>query len=156
MANETKTTRQVILYLLVGGGTALFELGAFEILYAFAGLDVSLSNVIAVFLATALNFALNGTVTFRSSSNLARSVVLYVVLFAFNTTFSTLAITQLTILGFPAVLAKLGTMGCIVGVRTLSSHGILSSIKKWFSPNTAQSEASLASSLSSAPFERIR
>ena len=114
MANETKTTRQVILYLLVGGGTALFELGAFEILYAFAGLDVSLSNVIAVFLATALNFALNGTVTFRSSSNLARSVVLYVVLFAFNTTFSTLAITQLTILGFPAVLAKLGTMGCIV------------------------------------------
>ena len=40
--------------------------------------------------------------------------MLYLVLFAFNTTFSTLAITWLVSLGLHSAVAKLMTMVCIV------------------------------------------
>lgn len=109
-----KDTKQIVAYLLVGAGTALFELLVFTILFHRLGLSVAISNVTAVVLATALNFILNGTVTFKGSSNLLRSVFLYCLLFAFNTIFSTLTIGFLVSLGVPGVVSKFFTMICIV------------------------------------------
>lgn len=113
-SSEAKNIRQVIIYLLVGGGTALFELLLFQCLYAFFGIPSGIANVIAVLAATATNFLLNGTVTFRQSSNLLRSIVLYTALFCFNTTFSTITIILCEGLGGPVLIAKLCTMVCIV------------------------------------------
>lgn len=106
--------KQILVYLLVGGGTALLELAIFSLLYRLFLFDVSVSNVIAVLIATATNFMLNGTVTFKGSSNIYRSVILYTALFIFNTFFSTAAITMLSQAGAPAELVKVGTMVCIV------------------------------------------
>lgn len=114
MQSEKKTIRQVVVYLAVGGSTALLELAIFQMLYALSPLGPALSNIFAVVIATACNFALNGTVTFRSSSNLTRSIVLYLALFIFNTTFSTVVISWLIDLGFPSLISKLSTMVCIV------------------------------------------
>lgn len=111
---DKKRIVQILTYLAVGGGTALLELVVFSVLYYALILDPAVSNVIAVLIATATNFLLNGTVTFRGSSNLLRSVILYILLFLFNTCFSTFTISYFVSVGLPALGVKLFTMVCIV------------------------------------------
>ena len=77
-------------------------------------MGIAPSNIIALVASTAVNFTMNRSLAFKSSANPARSLVLYLVLFAFNTTFSTLAITWLVGLGVHSAVAKLMTMVCIV------------------------------------------
>ena len=110
---EQKTLRQIIFFLLVGGSSSLLELVVFWLLDSFSFLGMALSNVIAVIIATVYNFSLNGTVTFKGSSNVLRSAVLYLLLFAFNTFFSTAVISYFVSMGAPSVLMKIITMGCI-------------------------------------------
>lgn len=105
---------QLLRYVLVGGSSAAFELAAFQALYALAGVGIAASNIIALVASTTLNFTLNRSVTFKSAANPMRSLVLYLALFAFNTTFSTLGITKLVDLGVHSAIAKLMTMACIV------------------------------------------
>ncbi|TJW11344.1 GtrA family protein [Parvibacter caecicola] len=114
MRSEKRTPRQIALYLAVGASTALLELLLFEGLYLFVGVDVFWANVCAVVVATAANFALNGTVTFKGASNVLRSAVLYCALFILNTLFSSSVIAVLVGWGAPEYLAKLSTMVCIV------------------------------------------
>lgn len=108
-----KTVRQIIVYLAVGGGTALLELALFELLYEVLRLDVAPSNVTAVLIATATNFILNGKVTFGGSHNIVRSVVLYMLLFLFNLCFTTWAIGALVGLGIHSAAAKIMTQICV-------------------------------------------
>ena len=113
--SETSTTgRQGISYILVGGGTALLELGLFQLLYEIFGLTLQVSNVAATVVATATNFLLNRSVTFKSTSNPVRSAVLYCALFAFHTTVSTLAISAMVGLGLPSAIAKVIMQGSVV------------------------------------------
>lgn len=105
---------QVVRYAFVGGASAAFELVVFQALYALAGIGIAPSNIIALVASTAVNFTLNRSLAFKSTANPARSLVLYLVLFVFNTTFSTLAITWLVGLGVHSAVAKLMTMFCIV------------------------------------------
>ena len=97
---------QIVRYAFVGGASAAFELVVFQVLYALAGMGIAPSNIIALVASTAVNFTMNRSLAFKSS--------LYLVLFAFNTTFSTLAITWLVSLGLHSAVAKLMTMVCIV------------------------------------------
>ena len=105
---------QIVRYAVVGGASAAFELIVFQILYALAGMGIAPSNTIALVASTVVNFTMNRSLAFKSSANPARSLMLYLVLFAFNTTFSTLAITWLVGLGIHSAVAKLMTMVCIV------------------------------------------
>ena len=104
-----RNVRQVFAYLATGVGTALFELVLFWCLSDLLGLAVSVANICAVVAATALNFIVNRSVTFNSTSNLVRSAVLYVLLFLFNLAFSTYVITALTGLGANPVITKAAT-----------------------------------------------
>lgn len=106
--------RRIGLYLLVGGGTAVFELMLFSFLVIWFPDHLVICNVVAIVAATLLNFALNGRLTFQASSNLLRSLVLYLILFAFNTVFSSVAISIMVSNGIYAPVAKLTTMCCIV------------------------------------------
>ena len=105
--------KQFIRYLFIGGSTAIFELSLYTILRSLVHLSVSLSNVTAVVVATILNFLLNRNLAFKGSSNFTRSLILYIILFSFNTTFSTYAIIFMVKLGIVDTLAKLATMGLI-------------------------------------------
>lgn len=111
---EKRTFRQITSYLLVGGGTALLEVIIFQSLFLLTPMGVAPANIIAVIVATACNFALNGTITFRQSSNLLRSALLYLLLFCVNTAFSTSVINLAVASSVPSLFAKLFTMGCIV------------------------------------------
>lgn len=114
MSEPQSTKRQGVSYLLVGVGTALLELGLFQLLYKLVGLPVEVSNVCATLVATASNFLLNRNVTFASTSNPLRSLVLYCVLIVVNMTVSTLAIKAMVGMNVPSVLAKLLMQGCVV------------------------------------------
>lgn len=111
---EKKTLWQAIKYVLVGGSSAVIELLLFQLLSAVCGVPITYSNVIAVVVATAFNFLMSRNVTFKSTSNPARSLVLYLILFAFNTTFSTTFIAFLASCGVYPLLAKACSMACIV------------------------------------------
>lgn len=105
--------KQAMSYLLVGGSSALIELVLFQSLYAMAHLSVAPANIIAVIASTVFNFTVNHSVTFKSTGNPLRSLMLYLILFAFNMAFSTLAISWLVGFGVHSILAKLATMVCI-------------------------------------------
>lgn len=100
-----QTLRQGVAYLAVGGGTALLELGLFQLLLM-CGAPVVVANVAATVIATATNFLLNRGVTFKSTANPARSALLYIGLFVFNTAVSSAAITFAVGLGVMPALAK--------------------------------------------------
>lgn len=105
--------KQFIKYILVGGSTAAFELGVFTILRRAAHMDVAPANVIAVIMSTSLNFALNRGWAFKAASNLSRSIILYLILFFFNMTFTTSAISIMVGWNVPDIFAKLITMGMV-------------------------------------------
>ena len=105
---------QGVRYLLVGGSSALIELALFHLLHSVLSLAVAPANITAIVVATAYNFLLNRSFAFKSTSSPVRSLILYLILFAFNMAFSTIVIGALESIGVQATLAKLGTMCCIV------------------------------------------
>ncbi|MBL4932611.1 GtrA family protein [Clostridium paridis] len=100
-------------YLLVGGSTALLELLLYTFFRKIIYLDLSISNIAAVFIATVFNFIINRGWAFKNSSNIYRSIVLYIILFIANTTFSTNAIVFMVRLGVLDIIAKFITM-CMI------------------------------------------
>lgn len=114
MREKKVIARQGALYLFVGAATALLELVLFQFLYACGVMDVAPANVTAVLVSTAVNFLVNGNVTFKGTRNPLKSLVKYIILFAFNTVFSTVVISLLVSIGWPSLVAKMLTMLCIV------------------------------------------
>jgi putative flippase GtrA len=113
-AEKKKLLHQGFFYLVVGITSALIELVLFQVLYTLIGLDYAPSNIIALTTSTAYNFVLNGRVTFKGVQNKVRCLIKYLLLFAFNTTFTTCAIGFLLGFGWPSIIAKLCTMACVV------------------------------------------
>lgn len=104
--------KSAIKYLVVGGSTALLELMFFS-LFSFV-LPLAVSNVFAVVISTICNFLLNKFWSFNQRNWSNRSLVLYILLFLFNTSFSSIFITVLAGLGVIPVFAKIISMACIV------------------------------------------
>lgn len=105
---------QGIRYILVGLSSAVIELILFQGLFTVIGWGVAPSNITAVVCSTTFNFLMSRNWTFQGSSNALRSLLLYLLLFVFNATFTTFAIAFMVDGGVPSLLAKLGTMGCVV------------------------------------------
>ena len=113
--NEQKSlVRQGLSYVLVGGTSALLELGVSQLCYAFFHLDHTIANPIAAVVAMIYNFTLNRNLTFKSSSNPARSAVLYLLLWAFNLFVTTTVIGFLLNAGVHSAVAKLLTQAMVV------------------------------------------
>jgi putative flippase GtrA len=114
LLHNKQLLRQGFFYVVVGTTSALIELVLFQILYSLIGLNYATSNITALTTSTAYNFLLNGRVTFKGVSNKVKCLIKYLILFAFNSTFTTLAIGFLLGLGWHSLIAKLATMCCVV------------------------------------------
>jgi putative flippase GtrA len=101
---------QLVKYLIVGASSAIFELLLFTFTRRIVDLNLTSSNVIAVTTATIFNFLVNRGWSFKASSKLTRSLILYLVLFSINIVFSTNAIAVMVKLGVIDIGAKLITM----------------------------------------------
>lgn len=103
-----------VKYLFVGGSSALLELILFRTIVAANFTTLVVANVTAVVIATFYNYVLNKRWSFNSRKWSTRSLVLYLTLFAINTTFSSVFITNAGKMGIEPTFAKLFTMSCIV------------------------------------------
>lgn len=109
-----KSVIQAVKYLFAGGSAAIIELSIFFVLSSVLTFSPVILNLVAVAISTAYNFAFNRSVTFRSSGNMTRSLVLYVVLLVFNTIFSSTVIAVLGDWGVTPIIAKILSMCCTV------------------------------------------
>jgi putative flippase GtrA len=113
-SSSSSVVKQGFRYVATGIASALIELLLFLGLYEALRVPVAIANVIALVVATTFNFSVNKTWSFKSSSGIGKSLIKYLILFAFNLCFSTFAIVLLVDTGLPSVFAKLLTMACIV------------------------------------------
>ena len=105
-----KTLWQLVKYCSVSFTQTFVELGTFTLLRIF--LPFASANAIAVACSATYQFLMNRNLTFKSSSNFTRSVVLFVLMWVWNFAFSTFAINTLSGMGWDASLVKFITMGC--------------------------------------------
>ena len=119
MGDSTDIKRDIkgqgFFYLLIGTLSALIDFSVFQLLYSVFGIDVAFSNPVALIVSTVFHFSANRTVTFQSTSNPLRSIVLYTILLAFNMAVSTVMITVLIGLGIHSALAKVAMQVCVAG-----------------------------------------
>ena len=78
-------------YMGVSATQTIVEYATFAILHLI-GVPSQIANGIAVVCSATYNFVMNRNVTFKSSNNFTRSVALFVLLWIWNFTFSTLLI----------------------------------------------------------------
>ena len=106
---------QFVKYLVIGGGTYLLELGLYSLFYYQFHLSAPVAKIPANVLAATVNFTLNGTLAFRATGHVMRSVMLYLALYLINLVFQFFAIALLVDqLRVPAFFSNLVTQTCVV------------------------------------------
>ena len=104
--------RTPLPYLMVSATQTLVEFGSFTLLHLLT-VPSTIANAVAIVLSASYNFLMNRNVTFKSSSNFTRSVILLITLWAWNYLFGSTMLTWLPRnLGWNAILVKFLTMGC--------------------------------------------
>lgn len=83
---------QFIRYLVTGFSSFGLEYGIFFVMYYFMDIYEVIANSTSIFIAFWFNFLLNRFWSFKSKGDLGKQVVQYLMLFAFNMTFSNLFI----------------------------------------------------------------
>ena len=103
--------RQLFSYGGVSAMQTFVEFGVFGVLQL-AGLPFRLANAVAVFCSGSFNYVMNRNVTFKSSSNYARSIAMFVAMYCWNLLFSNLMMAWIPgLLGWPTMVVKIVTMG---------------------------------------------
>lgn len=104
--------RTLLPYLMVSATQTLVEFGSFTLLHLLT-VPSTIANAVAIVLSASYNFLMNRNVTFKSSSNFTRSVILFITLWSWNYLFGSTMLTWLPLnLGWNAILVKFLTMGC--------------------------------------------
>ena len=103
---------QVMKYYGVSFTQTFVEFGVFAALHGL-GMEASIANIFAIACSGSYNFIMNRNVTFKSSSNLTRSIILFVLLYCWNLLFSSTCLAILPAnFGWNTTLVKLLTMCC--------------------------------------------
>lgn len=115
MPTDGKPKNGIVRQLFSYGGVSVMqtfvEFGVFAVLQL-AGLPFRLANAVAVFCSGSLNYVMNRNVTFKSSSNYARSIAMFVAMYCWNLLFSNLMMAWIPgLLGWPTMVVKIVTMG---------------------------------------------
>ena len=101
-------------YVGVSATQTIVEYATFAILHLI-GVPSQIANGIAVVCSATYNFVMNRNVTFKSSSNFTRSVALFVLLWIWNFTFSTLLIGWMPGATLSPYVVKFIAMACQFG-----------------------------------------
>ncbi len=70
MRIDRRLIRQIVLYGLIGGGSASLDLAIFTFLYETAGVNELLANVISVHCGIAVSFILNSQYNFKKTDKI--------------------------------------------------------------------------------------
>lgn len=112
--------RSFILYLVIGGGAVVIDVGVFWLLDAFTNLNVIICNSCSVFAAMIYSFFLNAHFNFRTTDGLLLRFVGFAIVTAIGFIVSSLALwLEVEVLGLPAVLSKCLTLPLVLIVQFL-------------------------------------
>lgn len=114
MKIDKELFQQGLKYVISGMTSAAVELVFFSALYYLLRFPIGFASPISLVISTMLNYILNSRWSFKGSSNMRRSTILYFTLFAFNTCFSSFASQWLATFNLQPMLIKVITMACIV------------------------------------------
>jgi len=103
-----QSLREAFSYFLVSFSQTFVEFGAFALLQLLA-FPSPIPSACSIFVSGSWNFMLNRNITFKSTSNYARSIVLFILLYCWNFVFLNL---MLNVLPWDPMLTKLFTMAC--------------------------------------------
>ena len=78
-----QSLREAFSYFLVSFSQTFVEFGAFALLQLLA-LPAPIPSACSIFVSGSWNFMLNRNITFKSTSNYARSIVLFILLYCWN------------------------------------------------------------------------
>ena len=107
-----KTGRELASYVGVSATQTLVEFGTFTLLHL-AGLPNPVPSVASIAVSGTYNFVMNRNLTFKSTSNLPRSIVLFILLYLWNFVFLQLMLSILPgAFGWDPVGVKFFTMMC--------------------------------------------
>lgn len=107
-----KTLRELVSYFGVSATQTVVEFGAFTVLQLM-NLSNPVPSVASIVCSGTYNFVMNRNLTFKSTSNLPRSVVLFILLYVWNFVFLQLMLGILPgALGWSPVGIKFFTMMC--------------------------------------------
>lgn len=107
-----KTGRELASYVGVSATQTLVEFGTFTLLHL-AGLPNPVPSVASIAVSGTYNFVMNRNLTFKSTSNLPRSIVLFILLYIWNFVFLQLMLSILPgAFGWDPVGVKFFTMMC--------------------------------------------
>lgn len=107
-----KTGRELVSYFGVSATQTLVEFGTFTLLHL-AGLPNPVPSVASIAVSGTYNFVMNRNLTFKSTSNLPRSIVLFILLYLWNFVFLQLMLSILPgAFGWDPVGVKFFTMMC--------------------------------------------
>lgn len=113
-SKQSDILSQGFRYVIVGVASALFELTVFSALYYIVHISAAWASPVSLLCSTVLNFVLSKNWSFKGSSSMSRSLLLYAVLLCFNSIFTSIATQFLIDIEVPALFAKLSTMCCVV------------------------------------------
>ncbi|WP_298047524.1 GtrA family protein [uncultured Bifidobacterium sp.] len=103
--------RQLFGYYGVSIMQTFVEFGVFALLQL-AGAPFRIANTAAVFCSGSFNYAMNRSITFKSSSNHIRSIAMFTAMYCWNLLFSNLMMSWIpSQLGWPTMAVKIITMG---------------------------------------------
>ena len=105
-------------YVGVSATQTIVEYATFAILHLI-GVPSQIANGIAVVCSATYNFVMNRNVTFKSSSNFTRSVALFVLLWIWNFTFSTLLIGWVLLDAILNIFPEKYTHWAVLGIMLL-------------------------------------
>ena len=112
--------RSFILYLIIGGGAVVIDVGVFWLLDAFTNLNVIVSNSVSVFMAMIYSFFLNAHFNFRTTDGLFLRFIGFAVVTGIGFVVSSLALwLEVEVLGLPAVVSKILTLPLVLIVQFL-------------------------------------
>lgn len=103
---------QLAKYCGVSATQTFVELGVF-LAFEALGMPAKAANACAIVCSGSYNFAMNRAVTFKASSNFARSVAMFIALYCWNLLFCNAMLDLLPgLLGWSAAGVKIFTMCC--------------------------------------------
>ncbi len=105
---QNQTKRQLLTYFSVSFSQTFVEFGVFALLQLLK-LPAPIPSAGSITVSGCFNYILNRNVTFKSTSNHARSITLFVLLYCWNFFYLNL---MLDILPWDPMIIKLFTMAC--------------------------------------------
>ena len=107
-----KTARELVSYFGVSATQTLVEFGTFTVLHLLS-LPNPVPSVASIAVSGTYNFVMNRNLTFKSTSNLSRSIILFILLYIWNFVFLQLMLGVLpSAFGWDPVGVKFFTMMC--------------------------------------------